>query len=105
MTLLGTGTPNPRPDRFGPSVLVEAGDKRLVLDAGRGLTIRLFQIGVPLGTIDSLFITHFHSDHLNGLPDYFGYTGEVPAQGFHVLKGTMNNYNIMVRGIVDGKHR
>ena len=38
---------------------------------GRGLTIRLFQLGIPLGTIESLFITHFHSDHLNGLPDYF----------------------------------
>ncbi len=68
MTLLGTGTPQPRPDRFGPSILVEAGGK---FDAGTGLTIRLFQLGIPLGTIDSLFITHFHSDHLNGLPDYF----------------------------------
>ncbi len=29
-----------------------------------------------------------------------GYTGEVPPTGYHVLKGTMNNYNVMVRGIV-----
>jgi hypothetical protein len=28
VTLLGTGTPQPRPDRFGPSILVEAGGKR-----------------------------------------------------------------------------
>ena len=59
VTLLGTGTPQPRPDRFGPSILVEAGGTRLVFDAGRGLTIRLFQLGIPLGTIKSLFITHF----------------------------------------------
>ena len=65
----GTGTPQPRPDRFGPSIgRVASG---LCLMRGRGLTIRLFQLGIPLGTIESLFITHFHSDHLNGLPDYF----------------------------------
>jgi hypothetical protein len=29
-----------------------------------------------------------------------GYTGEAPQSGYHVLKGTMNNYNIMVRGIL-----
>ena len=29
-----------------------------------------------------------------------GYTGEVPQSGYHVLKGTMNNYNVMVRGIL-----
>ena len=38
-----------------------------------------------------------------------GYTGEVPQTGYHVLKGTMNNYNVMVRGIVGeqrpGRHR
>ena len=71
VTLLGTGTPNPRPDRFGPSTLIEAGGKRLIVDAGRGMTIRLFQLKIPLGQIDATFLTHFHSDHLNGLPDYF----------------------------------
>ena len=29
-----------------------------------------------------------------------GYKGEVPQSGYHVLKGTMNNYNVMVRGIL-----
>ena len=69
VTLLGTGTPIPRPDRFGPSTLVEAGGQRLLIDAGRGATIRLFQLGVPIGTIDALLMTHYHSDHTNGIPD------------------------------------
>ena len=29
-----------------------------------------------------------------------GYKGDVPQTGYHVLQGTMNNYNVMVRGIV-----
>ena len=36
VTLLGTGMPIPSPDRFGPSTLVEAGDQKLLVDAGRG---------------------------------------------------------------------
>ncbi len=69
VTLLGTGVPIPSPERFGPSTLVEAGNRRLLIDAGRGATIRLHQLGVPLGTIDALLLTHFHSDHTSGIPD------------------------------------
>jgi ribonuclease Z len=68
VTLLGTSTPNPLPDRFGPSTLVEAGDERLLFDCGRGATIRLWQVKIPLGTV-KLFITHLHSDHTVGIPD------------------------------------
>ena len=68
VTLLGTGTPNPRPDRFGPSTLVEAGPERLVFDCGRSCTTRLWQLKIPLGTV-KLFITHLHSDHTVGIPD------------------------------------
>jgi ribonuclease Z len=69
VTLLGTGTPIPRHDRFGPSTLVEAGQQKLLIDAGRGATIRLFQLGVPIGRLDALLLTHYHSDHTSGIPD------------------------------------
>ena len=69
VTLLGTGTPNPHPDRFGPATLVEAGEQRLLFDAGRGVTIRLNQLGIPMREVTAVFITHFHSDHLVGLAD------------------------------------
>ena len=68
VTLLGTSTPNPLPDRFGPSTLVEAGSEKLLFDCGRGSTIRLWQLKVPLGAV-KLFITHLHSDHTVGIPD------------------------------------
>src|SRR5215472_17418330 len=69
VTLLGTASPSPRADRFGPSTLVEAGGQKLLFDAGRGAPIRLWQLRVPMGRIDALFITHYHSDHTSGIPD------------------------------------
>src|SRR5262249_1630735 len=69
VTLLGTASPSPRPTRFGPSTLIEAGSKKLLIDMGRGVPIRLWQLKVPMGQIDAHFITHFHSDHVSGIPD------------------------------------
>ena len=78
VTLLGTGTPRPDVERFGPATLVRAGDQRLLFDAGRGVTIRLTQAGVPLRDVNAVFLTHFHSDHVNGLTDLW-LTGWLPA--------------------------
>jgi ribonuclease Z len=69
VTLLGTGVPIPSPDRFGPCTLVEAGDQKFLIDAGRGATIRLNQLKLPIGRIDVQLLTHFHSDHISGVPD------------------------------------
>ncbi len=71
VTLLGTGNPRPSMERFGPSILVEAGGRRLLIDAGRGAAQRLFEIGArdTLTGVDAVFLTHLHSDHLVGLPD------------------------------------
>jgi len=71
VTLLGTGTPIPRHERFGPSTLVQAGEQTLLIDAGRGATIRLYQLGVPMGRVDALLLTHYHSDHTVGIPDFW----------------------------------
>ena len=69
VTLLGTGSPPPVMNRFGPAVLVQAGGQTLLFDCGRGVTQRLFQVGVKLGAANKLFITHLHSDHIVGIPD------------------------------------
>lgn len=78
VTLLGTGSPVPSAERFSQSILVEAGDKKLVFDLGRGVTIRLAQRGIRLGAIDASFLTHFHSDHTVGLVDLWQ-TGWLPT--------------------------
>src|SRR6185312_15383451 len=69
VSLLGTGTPKPIMERFGTSILVQAGTETLLFDAGRGCLLRLTQLHVSYQKIDALFLTHLHSDHLVGLPD------------------------------------
>lgn len=80
VTLLGTGTPSPNPQRFGPATLVEVGNQKLLFDAGRGVPIRLSQLRIPMARIDTLFITHYHSDHVSGIPDLW-LTGWLPGGG------------------------
>ncbi len=77
VTLLGTGTPSLSPNRFGASNLVQACGMNLLFDAGRGASIRLAQAGVRPSALDAVFLTHFHSDHVNGLADVWmsGYVG------------------------------
>ncbi|MBR13253.1 MAG: hypothetical protein CL442_09000 [Acidimicrobiaceae bacterium] len=74
VTITGTGTPIPTPDRAGPGVLVEVdtrleGTVRLQFDAGRNTVMRLHGAGTSPGGLDALFLTHHHSDHLVGVDD------------------------------------
>ena len=69
VTLLGTGSPMPVMERFGPSILVEAGDHKFLFDAGRGALQRLGQADVKYKEIRGVFFTHLHSDHVVGFPD------------------------------------
>ncbi|MHA1152622.1 MAG: MBL fold metallo-hydrolase [Alphaproteobacteria bacterium] len=69
LTLLGTGTPTPNPDRQGSANLVQVGGQYLLFDAGRGATTQLSRIGVHPKQIDHVFITHHHFDHISCLDD------------------------------------
>lgn len=72
VVLLGTAVGPPVGlKQFGISTLIEAGDKRLLFDCGRGSTIRLRQLEISIGSINKVFLTHLHSDHLIQLPDIF----------------------------------
>jgi ribonuclease Z len=70
LTFLGTGAPRPSLERYGPSILVEAGDHKIIVDAGSGMRERLFQAGgfKKLTAVDTILITHLHFDHTISVP-------------------------------------
>ena len=71
LTFLGTGAPRPSPKRYGPSILLEAGETKILVDAGPGMRQRIFQAGgfELLTDIHTVLITHLHFDHTIELPN------------------------------------
>ena len=67
--LLGTGTPNPDPDRMGPAVAIVSGEHVYLVDCGAGVVRRAAQAGLKVAQLTRAFVTHLHSDHTIGLPD------------------------------------
>src|SRR4249920_1349833 len=73
VTLTGTSGPPPYNGLAGPGTLVRYGDDNnncssvlMQFDAGRGTLIRQSQVGVQVSQLNAVFITHIHSDHVEG---------------------------------------
>ncbi|MDD4868480.1 MAG: ribonuclease Z [Mycobacterium sp.] len=69
ITLLGTGSPIPAPNRAGPATLVRAGGQVFLVDCGRGVLLRAAAVGVGAAGLSALLLTHLHSDHIGDLGD------------------------------------
>jgi ribonuclease Z len=65
--LCGAGAPMPSPNRGGPCVVVIAGTHLIVIDSGTGGVRTLARMGFGAGQIERVLLTHFHSDHIDGL--------------------------------------
>lgn len=76
VVMLGTGTPNADPDASGPAVAIVVNETPYVIDSGPGVVRRAaaaFRQGVAgleVSRLRRLFITHLHSDHTAGYPDF-----------------------------------
>jgi ribonuclease Z len=68
VSLLGTGGTLPLPDRFLSSALIRSGGQLILIDCGEGTQVSLRRLGWGLKDIGTILITHFHADHVAGLP-------------------------------------
>lgn len=67
VVLCGAGSPLPDPKRSGPCTAVIAGKQIYIVDSGAGSSENLTMFKVPQGEISGVLLTHFHSDHIDGL--------------------------------------
>ncbi|MDW3097868.1 MAG: MBL fold metallo-hydrolase [Alphaproteobacteria bacterium] len=102
--LCGAGAPLPDPSRGGPCALVIAkqGDTRHVfaVDAGSAGVRTMAQMQLPPAAIDGVLLTHFHSDHIDGLGELAMQrwvnreaTSPLPVYGPEGVERVVNGFN------------
>ena len=68
VTLLGTGGMMPLPYRWLTSLMIRYNGSSLLIDCGEGTQITMKQRGWSANPIDVICFTHYHADHISGLP-------------------------------------
>ncbi|QQS48299.1 MAG: MBL fold metallo-hydrolase [Acidobacteriota bacterium] len=125
VVLLGTGTPNADPDTSGPAVAIIVNDTPYVVDAGPGVVRRAAAAarkgvaGLEVSKLRRLFITHLHSDHTTGYPDFILTPAvldrDAPLEVYgppgtrrmtdHILKAYSEDIDLRINGLEPAKPR
>jgi ribonuclease Z len=99
--LCGAGGPMPDPKRSGPCVAVVAGDTLVTIDAGSGGSRNLTAMQFPIGKVSAQFLTHFHSDHIDGLGEMAmnrwvntANTSPLPVYGPQGVENIVDGFNL-----------
>src|SRR5246127_41675 len=67
ITLLGTAPGYPAPYRNHSSLLLDTGEHKVLVDAGESCSRTLIELGIEPVELDTIILTHGHSDHTSGL--------------------------------------
>ena len=81
LAFLGTGSAFSL-ERYNGAVVV---DGRILLDAGAPLLPHLHRLGIDPSGIEALFLTHFHGDHILGLPPFMLHRALVDPRPFTIV--------------------
>lgn len=98
--ICGSGSPMADATRAGPCLGVLAGDRAFVFDAGSGSVRNLGTMGFPIGRLEGVYLTHLHSDHIDGLGELLllswiagGRTSPTPISGPVGTERVVNGFN------------
>lgn len=100
VVLCGAGSPMPDPTRAGPCVAVIAGERVMIVDVGSGSVRNLSLAGIPAGKVEGVFLSHFHSDHIDGLGELLlqrwgtgARTSPTPVHGPEGVEQVVSGFN------------
>ncbi len=98
--LCGAGSPLPAPKASGPCVAVAAGGALYVVDVGTDSPRNLARMGWAAAALEGVFITHFHSDHIDGLGELMtlrwaggSFDSPLPVYGPSGIERVVNGFN------------
>ncbi len=98
--MCGTGSPMGDVSRNGPCTAILAGDRLFIVDIGGGAARALGPMGISAGRIEALFLTHFHSDHIDGIGELalqrwatVGNDQPMPIYGAQGVERIVNGFN------------
>ena len=101
VALCGAGSPLPDPKRSGPCTAVIAGRRLFLVDVGAGASRVLSRMRIPQGEIEGIFLTHFHSDHIDGLGELLlqrwangSSTAPAPVYGPEGVEQIVDGFNL-----------
>lgn len=101
MAICGAGGPMPAPKASGPCVMVIAGERVFVVDVGTDSPRNIGRMGYQIGDVEAVFLTHFHSDHLDGLGELAtlrwaagDHTQPLPVHGPRGVEKVVNGFNM-----------
>lgn len=96
----GTASPMGNSDRAQQCIAVLAGDKFFIVDSGARSTAKAIAAALPLGRLDGVLLTHFHSDHISSLGELHlqswaqGRSGPLPLYGAAGVKQVADGFNM-----------
>lgn len=93
--LCGTGSPEVSGARAQACTLVSAGGRMFLFDAGDGAVRSLLHDDIPVGRLERVFVTHFHSDHINDLGPLINQTWIWGRQAPLVIEGPVGMKRVL----------
>ncbi len=101
VALLGTGGMMPLRDRALASAMVRHQGSCVLIDCGEGTQVRVHDCGYAFKAIDAILLTHFHADHVSGLPGLLlsmsnqGRTEKITIAGPKGVKAVVNGLRVI----------